>query len=66
MSDEHTAYVIDEEGVTPTWFVRTSEGWTNTEAISIKPGGVLDMGGGLSLSNGQTISWSYEVHPFED
>ena len=38
----------------------------NIEEISIKPGGVLDLGGGLSLANAQTISWSYELHPFAD
>jgi hypothetical protein len=61
MSDEHAAHVIDDQGVTETWFVRTEEGWTNSETINIKPGGVLDMGGGMTISNGQTISWSHTV-----
>jgi hypothetical protein len=66
MSDEHIAHVMDDDGVTPTRFVRSPEGWTNAETISIKPGGVLDMGNGMTIANDQSISWSYEVHPFMD
>jgi hypothetical protein len=59
--DEHIAHVIDGRGVTPIEFARNGFEYTNTEAITIKPGAVLDLGNGMTLSNRQTLPFTYTL-----
>lgn len=50
MDEHHTAHLIDADGVTETPFERTSPTrWTNTEEITLRPGSVLDLGGGMAI-----------------
>lgn len=59
---DHTAHVIDSSGVTPTPFTRNDDGtWGNTEKITLAPGAVLDLGGGLSIANGQPVEFTYTM-----
>lgn len=53
---DHVAHVIDQAGVTTVPFKRDGGTWSNTEAITLVPGAVLDMGGGMTLANYQTRS----------
>lgn len=49
---DHTAHVLDDDGVTETRFVRTSPTeWTNAEEITIPPGGVLQFAPGMFIAN---------------
>lgn len=56
MVSDHMAYVIDEDGVTETPFRRTpgTNQATNVEAITLRPGAVLDLGNGMVIVNTQT------------
>jgi hypothetical protein len=47
---EHTAHLIDDDGVTPIRFVRAGGAYTNAEEITLRPGAVLDLGKGWTVS----------------
>jgi len=59
--DEHIAHVINPDGVAETRFVRGERGYSNAEEIRILPGGVLDLGSGLTIKNGERITFTYDI-----
>ncbi len=64
--DDHVAHVLDEDGVTETRFVCQGEQrYTNAEVITIRPGGVLDLGNGLTIKNGPPPDFTFTPGLFE-
>jgi hypothetical protein len=59
---EHVAHVIDEDGVEPVLFRGDGRTWTNASEITLRPGAVLDFGGGVTLENTQVLGFTYELH----
>jgi hypothetical protein len=62
--EKRRAHVIDASGVTETPFKHGPDGWTNEEEITLKPGSVLDFGGGLTLANpAESPTFTYRLEP---
>jgi hypothetical protein len=60
--DKRMAHVIDAGGVTEAPFAPVLGGWTNEDAITLKPGAVLDFGQGLALTNpDEPIAFTYTL-----
>lgn len=47
---DHIAHLIDDDGVTEAPFTQAGPTtYTNSEEITLRPGSVLDLGGGLAI-----------------